>query len=581
MISSLKKIYYLLNNEYGFKLIQLIILIIVVAFFEILSIGTIVPFFSSIFSNSDSSKLFSVLKYFISFTNLNLVNFSLILIFLVFSFKFLVNILFVYFQSSLSNDIRKNLAERLYKSYLNIDYIYFLNTNVTDLIKNINVECDLFRYSLSQLILGISEIVIFFFIIIFLFFFNPVFSFIITSVIFLTFIIYNFFLKKYFQKLSYLRFTNSEKLFSLVSESIASLKEIKILGVKDYFINNFDYSNTRLKKNLTLQEFFLGIPKSLIEFFGIIIIILIISINLDSNFNILTVITHLGVYGLASFRLFPCLNRVIAGYNHIKFVDETINKLFISVKNGDISQQKTINNLFAITVEALNVEKIKISDVSFSYKDKGTFKIGKINFEIEKNSFVGLIGSSGSGKSTLLNMIVGLIKPENGAIYYNDSLDIFSNLKNFYKKIAYVTQEVNIINDTVRNNIAFGLNSEQINNDKLLEVINYAQLNNFIEESEKGLDTLLGDKGSRLSGGQKQRIGIARALYFNPDFIVFDEATSALDSRTEEEFLKIIYNLKGKKTILFATHKNSILKKCDRIIKIDNGQIKILNPSEI
>jgi ABC-type multidrug transport system fused ATPase/permease subunit len=262
-------------------------------------------------------------------------------------------------------------------------------------------------------------------------------------------------------------------------------------------------------------------------------------------------------------------------------VDETINKLFISIKNSNINQQKVVDNPINISEKALNVEKIRISEVSFSYKNKGTFNIGQINFEIEKNSFVGLIGSSGSGKSTLLNMIVGLVKPENGAIYYNDNLDIFYNLKHFYKKIAYVTQEVNIINDSVRNNIAFGLNSEEINNDKLLEVINYAQLDNFIKESEKGLDTVLGDKGSRLSGGQKQRIGIARALYFNPDFIVFDEATSALDSRTEEDFLKIIYNLKNKKTILFATHKNSILKRCDKIIRIYNGKIDILNYSEI
>ena len=171
MKSSLKKIYYLLNNEYRFKLIQLIILILVIALFEVLSIGTIIPFFSSIFLSDDFSRLFSVFKYFISFSNGELVKFSLILIFLVFFVKFLVNILFVYFQSSLSNDIRKNLAEKLYKSYLNIDYIYFLNTNVTDLIKNINVECDIFRYAFSQLIIALSEIIIFFFIIFFLFFF--------------------------------------------------------------------------------------------------------------------------------------------------------------------------------------------------------------------------------------------------------------------------------------------------------------------------------------------------------------------------------------------------------------------------
>jgi ABC-type bacteriocin/lantibiotic exporter with double-glycine peptidase domain len=199
-----------------------------------------------------------------------------------------------------------------------------------------------------------------------------------------------------------------------------------------------------------------------------------------------------------------------------------------------------------------------------------------MNFEIKKNSFIGLVGKSGSGKSTLLNIIVGLLKPDKGAVYYNKNLDIFRNLKYFNRKIAYVSQEINIIDDTIKNNIAFGIEEDEIDFNKLLQAIENARLSSFIKELNMGLETVLGDRGARISGGQKQRIGIARALYFNPDLIIFDEATNALDYLTEKEIIESIFQLKGKKTIIFATHQTSLLKNCDTIIEIVDNKLKIL-----
>jgi ABC-type bacteriocin/lantibiotic exporter with double-glycine peptidase domain len=316
-------------------------------------------------------------------------------------------------------------------------------------------------------------------------------------------------------------------------------------------------------------------PKALVELIGVIGIVYIIFINLENNFSTSNLMTTLGVYGLASFRILPCLNRILLGYNHIKISNQTINSLFFSLNEINSNM---INKDFILhhKENILTIDNIKIVNLNFTYGDKDKFLIDNINLEIKKNSFVGLVGKSGSGKSTLINIIVGLLKPDSGAVYYNEDINIFNNLRYFYKKISYVPQEVNIIDDTIKNNIAFGVEKNKIDIKKLNKSIDDSKLNSFIETLGKGLETILGDKGSRLSGGQKQRIGIARALYFNPDLIIFDESTSSLDKSTENEIINTINELKGKKTIIFATHQMPLLEKCDTIVKISENKLKIL-----
>jgi ABC-type bacteriocin/lantibiotic exporter with double-glycine peptidase domain len=371
------------------------------------------------------------------------------------------------------------------------------------------------------------------------------------------------------------RFKNLQKLFKIVTESLASIKEIKVLGIKKNFTNKFNLTNHKYTNDLIFTEFFLNIPKALVELLGITVIVIIIFINLNNNFDASEVMTALGVYGLACFRLLPCLNRILSGYNHLKFATETISRIYLSVKEVN-NEESEYKNYSQFDNKIQNIDSINFVNLSFSYADKDKFLIDNFNFEIKKNSFIGLTGKSGSGKSSLLNIIVGLLKPDKGNVYYNKNLDIYDNLKYFYKKIAYVSQEVNIINDSIKNNIAFGVEKDEINVDELLKAIQSARLSNFVKELDMGLETMLGDRGARISGGQKQRIGIARALYFNPDLIIFDESTSALDVATEKEITDSIFQLKGKKTIIFATHQKSLLEKCDIIIEISDNKLKII-----
>ena len=574
MIKFIQKFLFLIEPKFKYRIFFLTFIILILAVFETLSIGAIIPFIYSILSDKNIFFL-NYLNTFIDLGSFNLIKLSLVFILIIFLIKNSLVFFLYYFQSSLASNIRKDLSEKIYHSYLNIDYRNFIKKNSSDFIKNINVECENFRYALFVIISSISEIIIFFFIISFLLIYNPYFSILIFTLVIVFCLIYNFFFRKILKEKGVSRFKNLEKLFKVVTESLTSLKEIKVLGIKNNFVKKFNLANMKYTNDLIFSEFFLNMPKALVELTGVIVIVLVIFINIDNNYSTTELISSIGIYGLASFRILPCLNRILLGYNHLKFTTETINTLYLSVKEIT-DEEKLVPDYLQPKDKIFGVDSISVANLSFSYGDKDKFLIENINFEIKKNSFVGLVGKSGSGKSTLLNIIAGLLKPYKGAVYYNKNLDIYYNLQHFYKKIVYVSQEINIIDDTLKNNIAFGIEEDEVDINKLLMAIKNAKLSSFVEELNLGLETMLGDRGARISGGQKQRIGIARALYFNPDLIIFDESTSALDAATEKEITDSIFQLKGKKTIIFATHQKSLLEKCDTIIEILDNKLKII-----
>jgi ABC-type bacteriocin/lantibiotic exporter with double-glycine peptidase domain len=574
VFKTIKNFFYLVDSKYNYKIFSLLFLILILAIFEVLSIGAIIPFIYAILSEQNFF-LLGFLKNIIDFNSYNLIKFSLILIFLVFLIKNIIVIFFIYFQSSLSSNIRKDLSEKLYNAYLNIDYKNFLKKHSSEFIKNLNVECENFRYTLFIIISSFSEIVIFFFIIGFILIYNPFFSFFVLTIVIFFCFIYILFFRKILKRNGISRSKNLENLFRIVTETLTSLKEIRVLGIKSNFFKKFSISNYKYTNDVIFNEFFVNMPKVIIELTGVMLIIVVILINIDSNFSNTELIASLGVYGLAAFRILPCLNRILLGYNHLKFTAETVNKLYIFVKEINY-KDKLVKDYLKSNEKILSVNSISVVNLSFSFGDKNNFLIENINFKIKKNSFIGLVGKSGSGKSTLLNIIVGLLEPYKGGVYYNKNINIYNNLQYFYKKIAYVSQEINIIDDTIKNNIAFGIEEDEIDINKLLMAVESAKLSSFVKELNMGLETILGDRGARISGGQKQRIGIARALYFNPDLIIFDESTNALDSSTEKEITDSIFLLKGKKTIIFATHQKSLLEKCDTILEISDNKLKII-----
>ena len=280
------------------------------------------------------------------------------------------------------------------------------------------------------------------------------------------------------------------------------------------------------------------------------------------NQDINSILPILGLYVVISFKLVPGLMKILNILQQIKGLEPTLNVLSEELSNLNV-KKKIIEKDSIQNIKFM--ENISLSKVSFSYERKKIFNSFSEN--IKKNSFVGIIGKSGSGKSTLIDLLTGLIVPNSGEIKVDD-ISIHKNIKDWQKKIGYVSQNSFLLDASIIENVAFGEERDKINLDKVKKALKDAQILDYVENLDKSLDTLIGENGLQLSGGQRQRISIARELYRDPEFLILDEATNALDEETENQFLEFLDNLKGKVTVLISSHRKNSFKKCDKIITL-------------
>ena len=369
------------------------------------------------------------------------------------------------------------------------------------------------------------------------------------------------------------RHTSEEKRIRFVQEGLTGIKIIKVLGLENFFLRKFMESE-KLQSMITLKyNMFVSLPRLLFELIIAISLITFLTTFIFQGYQQQEIITGISVFLVAAFRLMPSINKLLIGFQSLKFNDETIKK--ISQEIADIDKNE-IN--FKIT-EAKNgkiyfKKEILLKDVSLNYEDRDTI-LENINLDIKKNEFIAITGPTGSGKSTLIDLIIGLIKPTSGKILI-DNNNLNSNLDSWQRQIGYVPQTLHFLDDTLKNNIAYGIDEKSINNDQIQYCLESAQLKQFVNGLKNGLDSKIGEDALRISGGERKRIGIARALYFNPSVLILDEPTNELDSVTEKKIIELLVKLKSKITIILISHKESSFKLCDKIYKIENKNVHLI-----
>ena len=351
------------------------------------------------------------------------------------------------------------------------------------------------------------------------------------------------------------------------------LKDVKVLNREEFFVRNY-YETGKVGADVARNYAVLNnTPRLLIETVFIVSVLAFIAFYINGGGDVTEIVTTISAFAVAAIRVLPSVNRINTYITEIAYTQPSLDFVYENLQEGMKTDAMLAERRANSQVEKLKLEdRIVLDHISFHYPDseKNIFK--DAHMEVPKGKSVGIIGASGAGKSTIVDVLLGLLHAQEGTITC-DGVDIFKNYESWLAQIGYIPQAIYLIDESIRDNIAFGIDADKIDDKRIWEVLAEAQLKEFVEELPDGLDTTIGDRGVRLSGGQRQRIGIARALYNDPEILVFDEATSALDNDTEAAVMEAVNSFHGKKTMIIIAHRLNTIEKCDIIYKVENEKL--------
>ncbi len=576
MILVLKKVIYLLTPKERRQLYYLFAAMVFMAVIEVSGVSSIMPFMSVVAtpdlinSNSLLNWLFTTLHFSSSNTFLLFLGVT-VLIILVINNACTALITWLIFRYTWMRN--HSLSKRLLANYLKQPYVFFLNRNTADLEKNIMDEVRIVIVGIfNPLLMMVKNSVLTLFVFSLLVFIDPLLALIVSIIIGGAYFILFTFVNKTLNKIGVKRAEANRLRFKIASEALSGIKEIKVLGRAPYFLKNFAVHSYRLSRSLALKSVISKVPKYAFEViaFGGILLMVLYFIAKDQDVS--RSIPLLSLYAFAGYRLMPALQTIFTGASEIRYTIPALDVLYYDLKNGNF-EEKTLSNYNSLEPLQLR-NSIKFNAVSYAYPGQAESVLNNLNLEIPAYSTIGLVGFTGSGKTTLIDLMLGLLEPQDGELLVDERAIRGKHVIQWQKNIGYVSQDIFLIDDTVKRNIGFGLLDKEINDDAIKQAATIADLNDFImNELPNGYETIVGERGVRLSGGQRQRIGIARALYHDPQVLILDEATSALDGITEDRVMQAIHHLKHKKTIILIAHRLSTLRKCDQIYVIDKGHI--------
>jgi ABC-type multidrug transport system fused ATPase/permease subunit len=572
MLATLKKLASLFSRKNKIGFFVLLCFMFLGAILETIGVGAI-PAFVSVIAFPDQilkyPLLNPLLKYFDLTTPKQLLIYAGLALLVVFVIKNLYISFVYYLQARFTKNRQVDLSHRLFALYVNAPYSFHLKHDGSELLRNVSLET---QKAISGILVPLQTIVMQGLVLVSIFILLVITEPVIT--IFAGLILGSasgLFLKTLNANIRKKgREAQKERQGSIqvINQGLGGIKEVLISGKSSYFTNRFLKSIRRM----TAADAFWQVSEKLSQpFLECIIVFGILSVAfmlLYMGRSIESIAPTLALFGAALIRLKSCLNMIVASLTNIRYNSVSINPIWNDINK--LTKAASPPGTSAITSRLKN--SIEINAVQYSYPESDKPAIKNICLSIPRAGSIALVGSTGSGKTTLVDTLLGLLKPQKGTILA-DGIDIHDHLTEWHQRIGYIPQFIYLLNDSIKNNVAFGLENSEIDKEKLDSAIRTAQLDAFISSLPRGVETVVGERGVRLSGGQRQSIGIARALYNNPEILIMDEATSSLDNTTEDLLTQALEQLKGDRTIIIIAHRLSTVKNCDKLYFMKDGDI--------
>lgn len=589
-LASLKDVFdklrYILNKRQKKLAAVVFVMTIAGAALETLGVSIIVPLVQSFLAADEllQNKFVKPIAEFLHITTaVQLIVWISVAVIITYILKNAYMVLLSYVRVKFASKVKRELSVKMMHSYMEREYAYFLGVNTEDVLRGIGYDVSGVHEVLIQMFRIMAESLTAFCICVYIFYTDTVMAVGVVAVMGISLSALILIFRKKMKKVGDYYRKCTVEVNKYLHESFQGIKDVLIFHKEDYFVKSYETSFSNQQRAEVMKTIATESPAYLIEAVCVTGLIMVVGAKVVFGSDAASFVPQLAAFAIAAFRILPSIGKISAGFNQLIYACPALNAAYnnlrevVNFKKETRVQPQTYGN----PEEKINFTKeIEIKNIFWQYPNADKIVIENLSLTIPKGKSVAFIGQSGAGKSTLADILLGLLVPREGDVLI-DGVSIYQEMDSWKKTVGYVPQAVFLTDDTIRNNIAFGIEEKDIDDTKVQRAIEQAQLADTIAELPHGLDTILGERGIRFSGGQKQRVAIARALYNDPDILILDEATAALDNNTENAVMEAIDALHGYKTLVIIAHRLTTIRNCDEIYEIGDGKAVRRSKEEI
>ncbi len=583
IIRVIKKFQKILSTHQKLRIAELAVLMVIGGVLELCSVSLVLPFMSAVLNPEEVMGKWYVQSVCNMF-GIESASTFLIFLSIVLAVIYILKNIYLLFEYDLQYRFTYGnmlvMQRRLLHNFIHRPYEYFLKVNSGEMIRIVNTDTADSFYMLTVLLEIFTETIVAIMLLIGIFAITPTITMGMAAVLLIMLFVIMRTIKPILYKVGLENQASAAGMNKWLLQAIQGIKELKIMNKEKFFQENFETYGSTYVNSLQKNQILLIVPKFFIEAISMSTMFIIVALLIYNGSSLETIVPMLTAVAMAAMRLLPSINRISNSMGAINYREPKLDKLMeylaeIEDRNElHPADDKERSHEVRSREEKPFEENIKLEQVSYHYPDSDVNILEAADLKIKKGQSVGIVGPSGAGKTTMIDILLGLLKPGGGRVMV-DGIDIEKDITNWHEQIGYIPQTIFMLDDTIRANVAFGIEKKDILDENVWESLEEASLADFVRSLPEGLDTEIGERGVRLSGGQRQRLGIARALYYKPDVLIFDEATSALDRETEAAVMESINKLHGQKTMIIIAHRLSTIEKCDHIYKVENGKIEL------